>query len=57
MEILLPELKRIFQKAPVGIVAVLVMDIAEIVLLSLILLLLDHALTVFLTETTLGSMC
>ena len=36
MEILLPELKRIFQKAPVGIVAVLVMDIAEIVLLSLI---------------------
>ena len=36
MGILLPELKRIFQKAPVGIVAVLVMDIAEIVLLSLI---------------------
>lgn len=36
MKILLPELKRIFQKAPVGIVVVLVMDIAEIVLLSLI---------------------
>ena len=36
MKILLPELKRIFQKAPIGIVVVLAMDIAEIVLLSLI---------------------
>ena len=36
MKILLPELKRIFQKAPVGIAVVLVMDIAEIVLLTLI---------------------
>ena len=36
MKILLPELKRIFLKAPVGILVVLAMDIAEIVLLSLI---------------------
>ena len=36
MKVLLPELKRIFQKAPIGIAVVLVMDIVEIVLLSLI---------------------
>lgn len=36
MKILLPELKRIFQEAPIGIAVVLVMDIAEIGLLSLI---------------------
>ena len=35
MKVLLPELKRIFQKAPIEIVVVLAMDIAEIVLLSL----------------------
>ncbi len=36
IRILLPELKRIYQKASLGIVVVWVMDIAEIVLLSLI---------------------
>lgn len=36
MKVLLPELKRIFQKAPIEIVVILAMDIAEIVLLTLI---------------------